>query len=267
MNPASALHRVLAQVQVQETPLTACWGKVLHAEYGSPDFVRRHAEVMGLLAAALRMAAGLPESARDRNFRYAQQWWSALVMPQHNWPNTGGSASLSPSDLDHLGALGDLLEDRLPHTAANPDDSRLEQLRQTVATLLLDLDEFTSLATPTRRLIRADLMHVLWLIDNVETFGTGRVAEEAQRVTGAVTVASQGVADPEQRQLWVAKASNLFAATSMFVVAVTGSTTVAITGVNEVLDQVQIAQEHVVEIVDGAEANDEDPTGKAEPSP
>lgn len=110
-------------------------------------------------------------------------------------------------------------------------------------------------------------MHVLWLIDNVETFGTGRVAEEAQRVTGAVTVASQGVADPEQRQLWMAKAKNLFAATSMFVVAVTGSITVAITGVNEVLDQVQIAQEHVVEIVDGAEANDEDPTGKAEPSP
>ncbi|MET9669752.1 hypothetical protein ABZY19_31075 [Streptomyces sp. NPDC006475] len=51
-----------------------------------------------------------------------------------------------------------------------------------------------------REALASQVLHLIWLIDNVDTFGAARVAEEANSLVGAL--ASAGVDIPESQPAW-----------------------------------------------------------------
>lgn len=267
MNPAAALHDLLKAVIAAEAALPTAWSQVLEAEYGSSRFAKRHAEVMHLLGEALRLAWFLPDDRYGRHARYAPVWWKALVMPDNAWINTRSDALIGQSDLDHLANLGDLLDASLRHTAAVPDETRLEDIKADCQEWLDALPGFTSLPPETRRLLEVDLHHVVWLIDNVGKFGSARAAHEAQAATAAAATATDLVTDPVQRAEWLARSQRLIGKVALFTFTTTASLTPALASSAYMLEQVNNNIDQVADIVDGPEAPSEVAPPEKPPAP
>lgn len=254
MNAALALHALLERVHSSEANLQNAWGDALDCAYGDQEFVRRFAEVFNLLGEALKAADTLPETQASRYRQHAGDWWSAIVMPQNQWSATTGGSIMNPLVLSQLGSLGDLLEAKYPGTATSPDgaDNALVSLRQSIVDVLASLESHPLPASVARE-IDAQLRHVLWLVDNADKFGSGRVAAEAERGTGAVVIATGRIQDVEKQRAWAQKATALIVSTSLYVSAVAVPMAVAIEGTNRVLDGINHAENTVADILDGPE--------------
>jgi hypothetical protein len=195
-----ALHDLLDRLRLSgNRTVHGGWSTVLDAEAGSVEWARRHAEVVGLYQALLEQVMSLPEGDRTRSraLQYAPAWYSAVVWQSH-WKNPGEPPSqvLDDATLDHLGSIADILAYRLPGAASRPSDEAIGSLRQELEQWLDLLNETDSVPPTTREEIVGQIRHVLWLLENVETFGAAPAVRQARLLVGRVTetMATQGLA-------------------------------------------------------------------------
>ena len=188
---AYALYQILDELRNAGTAsLTDAWSKVLEASFGSLEFAQRHGEVVRLWNdIVVNIGALAGERTRKRMLSYAATGWHALIMPNTQW-QSGNSAPanvISSSDLDHLASLSDLTLAQLGGTAADPAGSDLATLREQCdewMLLLADSDEITD--ESFRNTLRAQISHLLWLINNANRFGVSRVVEHGDQLTGTL---------------------------------------------------------------------------------
>lgn len=203
------LHTLLAKVRDSSANCYANgWTQVLEAEWGSVEFVKRHAEVVSLLLSTIEQLNALPDRSRDRSLRYVPSWWNAVMQPQSNWTDAGRPASsiVDQDMLDHLEAAADIISGSLIESIAAPKGGDLQgiadQCREWLD-LLRGMGE-SEISGPVRDGLISQIEHLIWLIDNVEVFGGARVSSEAGRVIGSLAQASATMenANPETVSRW-----------------------------------------------------------------
>lgn len=186
-----ALHDLIEGVRNSgQSNVLGGWTTVLGAEAGNVVWAQRHAEVVGLFRAVIQQLESLPNGDRSqmRALKYAPSWYRAVVWQDH-WQHNSQPAHnvISASDLDQLGFAADYLAYRLPSGAAHPSDDAIARLRQEVQAWLGLLNETEDLSESVREAIAGQMRHVLWLLDNVDTFGITPVVRETQVAVGQVT--------------------------------------------------------------------------------
>lgn len=203
------LHRLLSEVKDSgEANLADGWSAALGAEWGTLEFAKRHAEVVALAVTTLEQLNALPERARERSLRYANDWWTALIQPRTNWQDRGRGADgvIEQDMLDHLEAAADIIAGNLVGSVAAPRgvdfDAIVEQCNEWL-TLLRDMDA-SEISGPVRDGLISQIDHLVWLIENVALFGGARVSSEASRVVGSLAQASVTMenARPETAGRW-----------------------------------------------------------------
>ncbi|MCF6506839.1 hypothetical protein E9549_05380 [Blastococcus sp. MG754426] len=230
------------------------WVDVLGAPEGSVEWAQRHAEVVGLYQGLLQQVSSLPEGDpnRDRALRYAPAWYRAVVW-QNLWQSSQQRPSqvLSDAALDQLGSIAEILSYRLPGAAANPSDEAVARLRQELEDWLDLLAESADVPQSAREEIAGQIRHVLWLLDNIDTFGVAPVVREARTVVGRVTEASatQGWA-----KKWTSRIGTLVVALGLLTTGLQ-ATTLALEAAQETVTVVS-------EIVRGESTGDEEPTDR-----
>ncbi|MFD3324057.1 hypothetical protein [Streptomyces sp. NPDC058701] len=219
---AHHLHEILQLVHTAPPDRAVkVWPAVLSSDLGSAEFARKHAELVALLADTVHDIQALPAQQRDRVMRYVPGWWNALVLPDHNW-NAESSSShvINQQSLDMLAATADLIAGNYSGTAAAPSGDNLEDLRtqcQGWLTLLQETPRNTVRENLTEALI-AQVSHLIWLIDNADTFGGARVATEANSVVGALAQAGLEIPlnQPEQQGRWQKAVYGFIVALTLF---------------------------------------------------
>lgn len=220
-NAAQRLHDLVAEARAHNAVASAAWADVLGAACGTADFVQRYAEVWGLLSESLRLVAALPSASQPRYLKYSDAWLRMLATPGGNWNST--ALDINEPALDQLGALGDLAESMLFGTALVPSGGTdLDTLREQCDGWLAVVDQFDELPKPAREELKAQLRHLLWLIDNVGTFGVSRVTQEARAMEGTLR-AQEARLSGDRLRGWRRKAG----AFSVALVMVTGGLTAA----------------------------------------
>lgn len=212
--------------------------------------MQRYAEVWGLLSESLRLIASLPELSQARYLKYADAWLHMLATPGGNW--NSNTIDINEPALDQLGALGDLADSILIGTASVPAGGEdLESLRSECEEWLTSVDQFVELPAAARHELSAQLRHLLWLIDNVSTFGVSRVTQEA-RSTEATLRAQEDRLSGDRLTGWKQKAG----AFSMALMVVTGgltTTAAAIEAGTNVVQQGTDLRDAIGELVNPAE--------------
>lgn len=211
INDAQALQSLLESFMAAEGGASQAWSEVLGAEYGTVEFARRHALAMETYSGTLHHIDMLPERSRDRFERYAQQWWNALVVPGHTWASRASCTDvLSQEALDQLGSAADVIESRTnPHSEV--PQSQLADLREQVLQWTGLIEGEPSLPPTTRARLKDAVDHVVWLIDEAETFGAERVVVAGERLVGnLVPVLPQVPAS--QQSTWKTQFSKLVSA-------------------------------------------------------
>lgn len=131
-NPATALERIFTAVRLSgQTTIKQVWEKVLECEHGTPEFYKRHNEVLTLVSRLHSYLLCLPEgdATRSRNIGDVELWYAA-VLPTQNWDKQYGACNeLIPEyNVRLLGALGQLLS--LQSTDARLSGPEVAQLRE-----------------------------------------------------------------------------------------------------------------------------------------
>lgn len=191
--PTSAhrLHDVLEAVR--DSPkqnLQEAWVTVLDSPYTSPEFARRHSEVVTLLSSTIAEISALPDHTAERSRRYVNACWRATVFPDGVWGNSQHTPAslIAQGDLDQLSSVGDLLASANVGTAVAPRAGSLDELRTQCEEWLAILtgDDGSQLPAAVRDQLIGQIKHLLWLIDNASVFGAARVSHEADRFLGTV---------------------------------------------------------------------------------
>jgi len=252
-NSASRLHDLLAEVVEQKAQVAQVWAAVLGADVNTPDFARRHVEVLALLADTVAMLPLVPEASRRRYERYVPHWWTGVCGTTLHWGagNAYSNELISAEHLDQLGAFGDLIEARTEGTSAAPTGEGLADLRARCEEWKTLLGEVIGLTAQTRAVLNAQIEHLLWLIDNVETFGPARVASEAQVVLSEAAMATKDVRDPEQRKTWRQMVSATAAAVALLTGAVNTYAVPTLEAGNSVIAQIDQIVDGTADILDG----------------
>ena len=185
---ARALHDILARVEngIGEPHKSGyhSWGAVAGATVGSNDFAAYHGEVVGLFSETLEGLSTLAPDAQTRYGAYLSEWWDALVRPRIDWATEGRTIIEDPA-LHMLGALADVMEARA--SVSPPTSPRATEILQKAISLLVhEVESDTELPFTVREQILADLRHVLWLLENVSTFGVDHAVAAVEKVTGKV---------------------------------------------------------------------------------
>ncbi|MGX1303308.1 hypothetical protein RKD35_004796 [Streptomyces albogriseolus] len=129
------------------------------------------------------------------------------MQPQVNWTDGSRPASgiIAQDVLDHLDSAADIISGSLVGSTAAPRSADLESMADQCREwldLLRNMDE-AELSGPIKDQLISQIEHLLWLIDNAETFGGARVADEASRVIGSLAQASATMtAGPETASRW-----------------------------------------------------------------
>lgn len=193
LSAASALHDIFERLNGADAKnIFLRWQTVSKVRPDNADFPKVHLEQVALLAQIQRDIDELPEKDRLRCSRYVPQWWAALVRFRTDWVNEGGAFIEQPA-LDALAFLGSLVESR--RSSPRPSDEQWTALRGTITQLLKEVEDDVDLPSSTREQIKADLRHVLWLMDNVSVYGVDRVVSATQETAGrlASTATRTGV--------------------------------------------------------------------------
>ena len=267
MNPAAALHSLLTNVEAENSTLTEAWANTLGVEFGSSAFVRRHSEVVALLGDVVKLAQALPETTGEWALRYAPSWWRAVIMPRIDWHSSGKASVISVSDLDHLHSLADLIDGRLAQVSMDAfggvrvkAEALLEEVRR--------VESQSEYGQRVLRILEADLEHVLWLIDNVDLFGSSHVVSAVQGALGSAAMATAAVPEQQREGAWKTRMTD-FAASVLMVM---GLVTPIQAATNEALEQFSVTQELVADIISGeddaaAGPDDGDDSSQTYPSP
>jgi hypothetical protein len=194
MNPAQALHAVLARVQQSDAPtVLGAWQQVLQAEATTSEFVLRHAEVVRLVETIARrlIASASDGVTAEALTMYLPSWYRAVVWQGH-WQaaQEPPSGIITIEQMAYLGLFGkhEFAEEEHLTTAG------LSTLRSNLDSWIVLLDESTEILAPLRQQIRTQVEHVRWLLDNVDLLGTTPVVRESQTLLGQV--ASAATAQP-----------------------------------------------------------------------
>lgn len=186
---ARALHDLISEVQERfGTPNinTAyhAWVAVVGHHIETPEFARFHAEALTLLREVTEDLTTLSPASQQRYAQYLPHWWTAVVLPRADWA-TEGTRVIDETHLHLLGSVADVVEERaLSLGPSNPQT--VDMLRQGITFLLNETREVTDVPRHIRDQIVADLEHVLWLIDHVDTFGVDHTVAAVEKVTGKV---------------------------------------------------------------------------------
>ncbi|WP_281966295.1 hypothetical protein [Serinicoccus marinus] len=176
------------------------WASVFGAGLTTPEFARAHAETTVLLAETVEDMQQLSAERRARYESYLPAWWTAVVRPRQDWAAEGTAPTplLAPSDLDHLAACADLIEDGTSNVApANPHS--VEILQRGVDYLLGVVQEAGDIPATVREQLVADFRHVRWLLDHVDTYGVEHATRAFERTsTRVVTAAAEPSAQGNQ---------------------------------------------------------------------
>jgi hypothetical protein len=250
-----ALHDLLERLRRSgEVTVLNGWVDVLDAPAESVAWAQRHAEVVGLYQAVLQQVLSLPEGdpIRERALRYAPAWYRAVVW-QKQWQHSGERPQgvIDDAALDQLGSIAEILSYRIPGAAAQPSEEAVARLRQELEDWLDLLAESTDVPQSAREEIAGQIRHVLWLLDNIDTFGIAPVVREARTVVGRVTEASatQGWA-----KKWNSRIGTLVVALSLLTTGLQ-ATTLALEAAQETVTVIS-------EIVRGESTGDEEPTNR-----
>lgn len=187
---AIALYDILATIKDSPSPRTImeAWERCLNASRYSEEFTKRHAEVTSLLLDLQNEIASLEsERLRKRLGKYSGPWWTAIVHPQRNWEQSPASELILSGDLDMLGAACDLLGSQIDESESVAGRSDLARLRAECdawLALVADNDEIAD--GSFRQVLLAQINHLIWLIDNADTFGIARVIQQGDQVTGTL---------------------------------------------------------------------------------
>lgn len=188
---AIAIYDILMTIKntkVSPIFLHNAWQDALEEPYGTSDFARKHSEVVGLLVDAQSEIASIEnERVRNRVEKYLNTWWNALIRPSDNWTQFSARDLISDSDLDMLGTACDLISSQrggLNSTSAASD----------LASLRAECDEWLSLISDTseiandsfREALLTQIKHLVWLIDNADTFGISVIVQRGDQITGAL---------------------------------------------------------------------------------
>ncbi|WP_222113906.1 hypothetical protein [Gordonia paraffinivorans] len=208
-NPATALHRIIKAVRFSGANSVANgWTNVLGSEVGTEDFALKHAEVVQLFRQVYNYLNSLPEGDEDRALymKYTPIWYRAIVYPD-SW-----NASTHPAEkvidvqsLDQLGGLG-----RLLHRIAGEslDDDAVAKLRDSLRAWRELLDE-AGLPTDIAERIRTQVDLIMWLLDNLETYGAEPVIRESRNLVGLGVEAMQAV-PAKAKKIGIALASLVY---------------------------------------------------------
>ncbi|MEW1749527.1 hypothetical protein [Streptomyces angustmyceticus] len=205
-----------------KTSYAAGWARVLDAPWDSPEFARRHSEVVALLQLTLRQLNALPERSRLRSERHINAWWIAVMQPQAAWTDTNRPAHglIDQNALDHLESTAELISGNLVGSDAAPRSGDLDEMAKQChewVDLLSAMSE-EELNGPMRDGLISQVRHLIWLIEHVDLFGGARVAQEANGVIGSLTQASAVLVDPrpESASRWKSGFLALLAACVFF---------------------------------------------------
>ncbi|MFG2750076.1 hypothetical protein [Streptomyces xanthophaeus] len=219
---AHHLHEILQLVHSQPSAhATVVWQSVLNSDRGTAEFARKHAELVALLTDTVNDIQALPPQQRDRVLRYVPGWWNALVLPEHNW-NADKSSShvINQQSLDMLATTADLIAGNYSGTAAAPSGDNLDELRTQCEGWLILLRETpgSAIRENLTEALAAQVSHLIWLIDNSDTFGGARVAAEANSVVGGLAQAGLEIPSnqPEQHGRWQKAVYGLVVALTLF---------------------------------------------------
>lgn len=183
-----ALYEILDRLKKSDSSVAEMWVQILDANWQTPEFALRHAEVVGLFSDAMIEIGNLnPESVSKRFHKYTSSWWHAIVGPTQVWDHTVASFIISDSDLDQLATASDLVVAQLGGSLLVPAVSDLALLREECegwASLVAVSDEITDQSF--RQTLLAQINHLIWLIDNAATFGLPRIVQRGDQVTGTL---------------------------------------------------------------------------------
>lgn len=216
---AHALHAILTAVAAEphSNGLRNAWVGALQAEGHTPEFSRRHGEVVGLFSRTVQQIHALPEAKRVHYEPWVADWWNAVVTPTQNWDAGLQQAIIQPAPLSLLHAAGDLIETSLDGTSSAPGGASIETLEAAVAQWVEDLtgDQGLLPHAGLRKTIIEQLQHVLWLIERRDLFGLAPVAASTQEVVGAMALAAPSVPAKQQAR-WKSGILSIVGALTIF---------------------------------------------------
>lgn len=181
-NPATALERIFDAVRASgQKSIKGVWVTVLDAPHGTPEFYKRHSEVMALVSRLQLILESLPEDdpTRVRNVGDVPLWYGA-VLPIGHWDdqNLNAWVGLIPEhNIRLLGSLGEILSHRT--TDAKLTDSDVSRLRESLADWKKALSE-TQLPDALRLEVQRQVEHIEWLLTQVDRYGYEPVVQQSR---------------------------------------------------------------------------------------
>ncbi|MFD3427793.1 hypothetical protein [Nocardia fluminea] len=241
-NPAASLHEVLRGVMTSgAASVKKGWIAALGATPGTPEFGRRHSEVVGLYRDLYTRLAALPEdeaAARDQYLSLMGAWYDAIVF-QGNINQTPASDLGDPMVINHLIGAAQLIRS-IGIATPSPSEDSMDKLRASIRDWYELLDD-TELPDELRNEIRGQVQHVEWLLTNIGTYGAQPVVAAAQDLVGS------GIAAMARQPKW---AKRIGAALSGVVIFLGGAEQ-GVEHANGILVGVAEMQTHLEELVHG----------------
>lgn len=139
-NPATALQQILRQIVSSNGAINDLWKGILGIAPGTPEFARRHAEVVGLWQQINNLLFALPpgDLEREQYLQYMPHYYDVIVY-RESWAARGtGSGNMMA--IDHLTGIASTLRYRGLSNPAVSDDA-ITRLRESIAEWHSILDE------------------------------------------------------------------------------------------------------------------------------
>lgn len=184
-NPATALERIFTAVRGSgQNSIKGVWETVLEAHHGTPEFYKRHGEVVNLVSRLHSYLLCLPDTdpTRTRNINDVVLWYQAVV-PTRNWDEKFGAwdGLITDYNVRLLGALGHILS--LQSTDAQLTAPEIAQLRESLKKWKSVLED-AGLPDALRVEIQQQVEHIEWLLGSAEKFGYEPIVHQSRTLFG-----------------------------------------------------------------------------------
>lgn len=237
-NPARVLHDILRTIVSSPSSINDLWKSLLGATPGMATFAERHSEVVGVWQQVHDLLEALPpgDHEREQYLQYMPHYYNVIVNPA-DWAASRGSSTGEMVTIDHLTGIALALKYRALASPPITGDA-IARLRTSIDewhSILDEADFDEKFATE----LRAQVDHLLWLLDNVPLLGTRPVVEASKKLVGT------GVAAMATKPSWAKRIGQALA--PAFVVMAVLQT--GIDDVNGILEGVADMKDTVVEIL------------------
>lgn len=186
VNAAKALHRVLDTLSKPSGSLAESWKQFLQCPLNSPEFAMRHSEIVGLLT---RIASRINsiENDVDRQMHLAQipRWHAAIVFRDAKWSEMHANRLITQdSGLYQLATLGTLFDYQFGYDEYTISSGNVGALLDSLNDWLTLLDESPNLPRTLKQEIRAQVMHIRWLLSHSTILGSQPIVEQIRSLAG-----------------------------------------------------------------------------------